>query len=177
MESPAWKCLGPGVLAVSTLALHTIALPSPVYAQEVPQLTAGRLAEGMSLEIDGRVDEPAWSTAQPFTRFVQQEPDEGRAATERTEVRFLVDRRNLYIAVIADDSEPTRIVVSQSRRDADLNETDSIQILLDTFNDGQNAFIFGTNPFGIEYDGQVMGEGQTSGSLGRAGGAGSRPVR
>ena len=42
-------------------------------------------------------------------------------------------------------------------------DTDSIEILLDTFNDGQNAFVFGTNPFGIELDGQVMGEGQTSG--------------
>ena len=42
-----------------------------------------------------------------------------------------------------------------------LADTDSIQILLDTFNDGQNAFVFGTNPFGIELDGQVMGEGQT----------------
>jgi hypothetical protein len=60
------------------------------------------------------------------------------------------------------------ILVSQSRRDADLDDTDSIQILLDTFNDGQNAFVFGTNPFGIEYDGQVMAEGQT-GQGGRTG--------
>jgi hypothetical protein len=64
--------------------------------------------------------------------------------------------------------------VTQSRRDGDLNDTDSIQILLDTLNDGQNAFVFGTNPFGIEYDGQVMNEGQTSGSLGRAGIRGSQ---
>ena len=61
--------------------------------------------------------------------------------------------------------------MSQSRRDADLDDTDSIQILLDTFNDGQNAFVFGTNPFGIEYDGQVEGRrpvrtaGETAGRL------------
>jgi hypothetical protein len=66
----------------------------------------------------------------------------------------------LYIGVICFDDEPENILVSQSRRDADLDDTDSIQILLDTFNDGQNAFVFGTNPFGIEYDGQVMAEGQ-----------------
>ena len=41
---------------------------------------------------------------------------------------------------------------TQSRRDASLIDSDSIQVLLDTFNDGQNAFVFGTNPFGIEYD-------------------------
>ena len=118
--------------------------------------------------IDGRVDDAHLVSAEPFSAFVQQEPNEGEPATERTEVRFLLDPQNLYIAVICFDSEPDNIVVSQSRRDANLDDTDSIQILLDTFNDGQNAFVFGTNPFGIEYDGQVMAEGQT-GQSGRGG--------
>src|SRR4029079_16313576 len=55
-------------------------------------------------------------------------------------------------------------MVNQSRRDADLTETDAIIFVLDTFNDNQNAFVFGTNPLGIEYDGQVSGEGRTSGT-------------
>ena len=133
-------------------------------AQEVPQLTVGRLADGQRPEIDGRVDETVWSLAEPFSAFIQQEPNEGEPATERTEIRFLIDRDTLYIGVVCFDATPDAIVVSQSRRDADLTETDSIQILLDTFNDGQNAFVFGTNPFGIEYDGQVMAEGQTAGN-------------
>ena len=96
-----------------------------------------------------------------YTSFIQQEPDEGEPATERTEIRFLLDRRNLYIAVICYDPdagrnprqpEPPRCRSRRHRLDP---------ILLDTFNDGQNAFVFGTNPFGIEYDGQVMAEGQT----------------
>jgi hypothetical protein len=46
-------------------------------------------------------------------------------------------------------------------------------LVFDTFNDSQNAFVFGTNPLGIEYDGQVAGEGQTGGlSLGGGGGGG-----
>jgi hypothetical protein len=49
-----------------------------------------------------------------------------------------------------------------------------VQIILDTFNDRQNGFVFGTSPTGIEYDGQVAGEGQTSGSQGRAGAGGSQ---
>jgi hypothetical protein len=81
-----------------------------------------------------------------------------------------MDRTNLYVAVICHDSEPGRLVITESRRDASLGDTDSIQILLDTFNDGQNAFVFGTNPFGIEYDGQVMGEGVTGGATGGGGG-------
>jgi hypothetical protein len=132
-------------------------------AQDVPQLVVGQLSDGEGPAIDGRVDEAEWARAQPYSAFVQQEPDEGQAATERTEIRFLIDQRNLYIAIICYDSAPGEIVVSESRRDASLADTDSIEILLDTFNDGQNAFVFGTNPFGIELDGQVMGEGQNAG--------------
>jgi uncharacterized protein DUF5916/cellulose/xylan binding protein with CBM9 domain len=146
---------------------------SVVIAQDtpaVPQLKVFRMTDGEGPPVvDGRVDEPIWSGVEPYSAFVQQEPDEGAPATEQTEIRFLLDRENLYIAVICFDSDPANILVSQSRRDADLDDTDSIQILLDTFNDGQNAFVFGTNPFGIEYDGQVMAEGQTNQGGGRAG--------
>ena len=139
-------------------------------APAVPQLKVFRMTDGEGPPVvDGRVDEPIWSGVEPYSAFIQQEPDEGAPATERTEIRFLLDRQNLYVAVICFDSDPANIVVSQSRRDADLDDTDSIQILLDTFNDGQNAFVFGTNPFGIEYDGQVMAEGQTNQGGGRAG--------
>jgi len=131
-------------------------------AQGVPQVTVGRLTDGEGPTIDGRVSETEWQLAEPYGDFIQQEPNEGQPSTERTEVRFLIDTRNLYIAVICYDSSPAEIVVSESRRDASLADTDSIEILLDTFDDGQNAFVFGTNPFGIELDGQVMGEGQTS---------------
>lgn len=151
--------------------------------QEVgrPTVAVTMLKEGTQPTIDGKVDDEVWNSAAPFSTFIQQEPDEGQPASERTEVRFLADDKNLFISVIAFDREPDRIVVTQSRRDADLNDTDSVQILLDTLDDGLNAFVFGTNPFGIEYDGQVMNEGQTSGSSqtggggsGRSGGGGSQ---
>ena len=147
-------------LWVGTLLLVATSVAA---AQDVPQLVVGQLADGEGPAIDGRVDEAEWARAQPYSTFVQQEPDEGQPASERTEIRFLIDQRNLYIAIICYDSSPDEIVVSESRRDASLADTDSIEILLDTFNDGQNAFVFGTNPFGIELDGQVMGEGQNSG--------------
>ncbi|MSO82041.1 MAG: hypothetical protein EXQ53_01915 [Acidobacteria bacterium] len=136
-------------------------IPNVCVGQDVPQLTVGRLQGDARPQIDGRVDDDAWSAATPYSSFTQQEPNDGEAATERTEIRFLIDRQNLYIGIVSFDSEPDKIVVSQSRRDADLSDTDSVQVLLDTFNDGQNAFVFGTNPFGIEYDGQVQGEGQS----------------
>lgn len=125
--------------------------------------------------LDGIVDESLWNAIEPATDFIQQEPHEGEAATERTEVRIGYDDDNLYFGIICYDSQPERIVVTQNRRDAQLQDTDSIQILLDTFNDNQNGFIFGTSPTGIEYDGQVSKAGQGRGGPGtpaRAGGSG-----
>ena len=136
--------------------------------RQVPTFTAAKLeasAEGPA--IDGRVNDPIWQTVQPYTTFTQQDPIEGAPASEKTEVRVIVGKGTVYIGIIAFDSDPSKIIVSQSRRDASLNETDSVVMVFDTFNDNQNAFVFGTNPLGIEYDGQVAREGQTSGvSLG-----------
>ena len=160
-------------LAAASLPFVLLLAPPVASAQDNdrPNLTIGRVSDARPI-IDGVVDDAVWNDVTPFSTFVQQEPNEGDPATERTEIRFLLDRHNLYVALICFDSEPQNILVSQSRRDADLGDTDSVRILLDTFNDGQNAFVFGTNPFGIEYDGQVMAEGQTGQTGGGGGGAG-----
>src|SRR5262245_57998842 len=110
------------------IGMCVLAVTSVAGAQNIPQLTVGRLVDGEGPAIDGRVEEAEWATAQPYTAFVQQEPDEGQPATERTDIRFLIDRRNLYIAVVCYDSAPGDIVVSESRRDASLADTDSIEI-------------------------------------------------
>ena len=151
------------VLLVGLLSLATIALGQ---SAERPSLRAVRLSgEATAPVIDGRVDDAVWAQVEPASHFIQQQPDEGQPATERTEVRVLHDARNIYIGIICFDSEPARIVVTQGRRDAELTDTDSVQVILDTFNDHQNAFLFGTNPLGLEHDGQIAAEGQTSGAL------------
>ena len=168
------------ILFVLLIALLTSPLVAegPGYAAdpEPIQLKAMRLSDEASAPtLDGKVIDEAWLTVDPYAAFIQTDPLEGAPASERTEVRVLYDRATLYIGVICFDSEPGKIVVSQSRRDADLTETDAIIMVLDTFNDNQNAFVFGTNPLGIEYDGQVSGEGQTSGiSANQSGTSGSQ---
>jgi hypothetical protein len=148
--------------ALTALSLLTCTITAA--AQGPPVMVAGRLADGAPPPVvDGRVADEAWAAAEPYSGFTQQDPIEGAPASERTEVRILLGRDTLYIGVIAFDSDPSRIIAAQSRRDAVLSNVDSIIIALDTFNDSQNAFVFGTNPLGIQYDGQVASEGQTSG--------------
>lgn len=108
--------------------------------------------------IDGNVlDDDAWTGVALTTGFTQTEPVSGDPASERTEIRIAFTDDTLYIGVICFDRDPDGIIVSDSRRDASLSDTDSFQVIFDTFSDKQNGFVFGTNPAGIEYDGQVAG--------------------
>ncbi len=115
--------------------------------------------------IDGQLDENVWKTARPATGFVQNAPLAGHPASERTEVRILYDDVALYVGAWLLDSDPGGIIAGETRRDASPNETDGFLILLDTFLDGQNGFVFGTTPTGIEYDGQVSQEGSGGGGF------------
>jgi hypothetical protein len=116
--------------------------------------------------LDGIVEDAIWSTAQVITDFVQAEPYEGEPSTEKTEVRLLFDRTHLYLGVICYDSDPDGIIVTDARRDSNLDDTDSFRAIFDTYLDRQNGFVFGTNPAGIEYDGQVTNEGEGGGGGG-----------
>jgi hypothetical protein len=138
----------------------------------VPVVTAMRVE--VAPTVDGEVlADPAWAEVAPASGFWQTAPDEGRPATERTEVRIIYTTDTIYFGVVCYDRAPSRMVVSDSRRDSPLDETDSFQIILDTFHDKQNGFVFGTNPAGIEYDGQVTNEGQGDIALGGRQQAGS----
>ena len=139
--------------------------------RERPRVRAYRLPATPNL--DGLVSEPFWAEMEPAANFVQQEPNEGVSATEKTEVRIGFDDDNLYFGIICFDSQPANIVVTQNRRDASLTDTDSIEIQLDTFNDKQNAVVFGTSPTGIEFDGQVSKAGQGRGGVGSPARAGT----
>jgi len=115
-------------------------------------------------DVDGEVlDDPAWQGVVPATGFWQVQPDEGTAATQRTEVFIGFKDDALYIGLVAYDDNPAGIIVTDSRRDSGLDETDSFRVIIDGLLDRQNGFIFGTNPAGLEYDAQVVKEGVSGG--------------
>lgn len=111
--------------------------------------------------IDGNIlEEELWNLILPITELKQIKPNYGASASENTEIRIAYTSKTLYIAVVCYDSAPDKIVVSDSRRDADLNDDDSFLFIVDTYNDEQNGFLFGTNADGMEYDAQINNEGQ-----------------
>ncbi len=132
-----------------------------------PTAHATRVDEGPTLDGDVLGD-PVWQAATPITGFVQYQPSEGQPVSERTEVRMIFTADTLYVGVVCYDSDPRGIIVADSRRDTSLDNSDSFRMIFDTFQDRQNGFVFGTNPAGIEYDGQVTNEGQGGGGLSNA---------
>jgi len=124
-----------------------------------PSFTAGMLATDPV--IDGNVqDDDVWRLIKPIDQLIQIKPAFGAAASEKTEIRVAYTQNMLYVAVVCYHSDPNSIVVSDSRRDADLSDDDSFLFILDTYNDQQNGFLFGTNANGMEYDAQIDNEGQ-----------------
>ncbi|MEE9373202.1 MAG: DUF5916 domain-containing protein [Saprospiraceae bacterium] len=120
-------------------------------------------------KLDGDVlNDVAWQKIMPITNFVQQQPNQGTQVSEKTEVRIAYDKDNLYLSAVMYDSNADLLIVTDSRRDASLEETDAIQFIFDTYHDTRNGFVFGTNPIGIQYDAQVDNEGRGNFSANRA---------
>ena len=113
--------------------------------------------------IDGRLNDPVWASATPLTGFIQRELKEGDPITERTEVRVVSDGEALYIGAWLFDRDPSGIVPGEKIRDVTLDNSDSFALILDTYHDRQNGFVFATTPAGVEYDGQVVKEGEGGG--------------
>ena len=112
--------------------------------------------------IDGVLDEAVWASANVVDQFVQQEPREGLPATDRTEVRVLYDKGHLFIGVRAYASLP--VTATEMRRDADrLFDEDNFQIIVDTFHDSRNGYMFLTTPLGAKLEQQVFDEGEGGG--------------
>src|SRR5882672_466698 len=138
----------PGALAPTGTVTRPLARPRAVTTAPV---------------IDGRLNDPAWHDVPPITHFIQRELHEGQPITERTEVRIITDGQALYVGAWLYDTDAAGIVAGEKVRDGDITKSDYFGILLDTYHDRQNGFVFTTTPAGIEYDAQVVNEGEGGG--------------
>jgi hypothetical protein len=148
----------PGTLARRWLLLGLLLVPAArLQAQAPHHVTSSRreayravaLRVEQAPRLDGVLDEPDWQRATVIDNFTQQEPKEGQPASERSEIRILFDSRTLYVGVHAFDSEPGALTATEMRRDSDrLLDEDNIQLILDTFNDSRNGYMFLTTPLG-----------------------------
>jgi len=101
--------------------------------------------------IDGKLNDTIWKKAQPVNDFIEKHPDENTPPGEQTEVRFLYDVNNLYIAARMFRSKPDSIVAYVSKRD-NPGMSERIIITLDTYNDRKTAYSFSLSAKGTRTD-------------------------
>ena len=123
-------------------------LQHEISSLDVPRLNvAPRLAdfEGMS---------PATALAKKMLKvqgFVQRDPKDGAQVSQRTEAYLGYTEKNFYVIFLAFDSEPKRIRARMLRREL-IDDDDQVGLFLDTFHDHRHAYMFYTNPYGIQQD-------------------------
>jgi hypothetical protein len=141
---------GPGWWLAGLLLVAGV--PRAIDAQEVTapaqaSIRAIRVTE--PLRIDGILAESVYAAVEPIRAFIQNDPDRGAPATERTEAWVLFNEQFLYVVARCWDADPDGPIANEMRRDGEqLRRNDSFGVLLDTFHDRRNAFLFYVNPLG-----------------------------
>ncbi len=149
------RCL---TVILLTSALTFIATSSGNAQRSSPD-TLRALAIDSAIHLDGQLDESVWRKASHINNFTQRELNEGEAATEHTEVAVVYDASNLYIGVWCYDREPEKIVAQQMKRDFSFYTEDNFKIIIDTYHDQRNGYLFVTNPNGALADALVIDNG------------------
>lgn len=110
------------------------------------------------ITIDAILDEPEWQEAIPATNFWEYFPTDTLQAKQQVEIKMLFDDKNLYVGMKVNSLNNDYIIPSL-RRDFRASGNDNISLIFDTFNDGSNAFFFGTNPYGVLREALISGGG------------------
>lgn len=113
------------------------------------------------IQVDGILDESSWADVVPAKNFFQYFPTDTVQAKSQTEIKFMFDDRNLYVGIKV-YAKGKDYIVPSLRRDFRAGGSDNITLMFDTFNDGTNAFVFGSNPLGVRREVLVSGGGNSN---------------
>jgi hypothetical protein len=141
-----------------------LALAAPLAARAASPgdpIRAVRLSDGR-IAVDGRLVEPAWSSAPVHDGFVQLFPRAGAPPSEPTEVRVLYDDHSLYVGVLCRDRSPELVQRPLGRRDS-APYSDAITVAIDSMHEARNAFLFSLTAAGVQSDGLMSGDDDYNG--------------
>ncbi|MFL5540064.1 MAG: DUF5916 domain-containing protein, partial [Longimicrobiaceae bacterium] len=142
--------LGLVVSASARAAAQTPSPPSPGEHEHRPRAVA--VERTTPIVLDGVLGEPEWSAGVPAAGFRQQEPREGQAASQPTEVRFAYDADALYVGARMWDSLGARGVRARLARRDQVADGDRLQIVFDTYHDHAGRTVFTVTPSGVKGD-------------------------
>ncbi len=96
-----------------------------------------------------------------ISNFTQRELNVNEPATERTEVAVVYTSKTLYIGFWGYDHEPDKLVAREMKRDFSWGHEDNFELIIDTYNDDRNGFLFAINPNAARADAQVLDNGES----------------
>lgn len=131
-----------------TLAQHS--MPDTIYSYYTTE----------KITLDGKLDESCWSQVKKISNFTQRELTEGAPPTEKTEVAIVYSTNKLYIGFWGYDKNPSKLTANQMKRDFRWSGDDNFEMIISTFNDNRNGYLFVTNPNGARADVLVSEEGE-----------------
>lgn len=151
-----------GLGAVFAIAL--LVATHPAGASGTPPKVLRAVPRGDAVVvIDGRLDEPIWTTAAPGTDFVERSPSPGAPAPSGHEVRVLYDRDALYVGVRlplnAEAREQPR-ALELTRDSTGVFDDDAVSVKLDVRRDQRSTVGFVTNARGTQLDYIALENGQ-----------------
>jgi len=102
--------------------------------------------------IDGTIGIEEWAQAARRSDLLQASPIEFAAPSEETVWYFAYDDTTLYVAAFAHYEEPTSLIANALRQGASLDDEDSLNILVDGFNNKRSGYLFALNANGVRAD-------------------------
>ena len=123
--------------------------------------TANAIFIDSDINVDGIADESEWDKAKFNSGFWQYFPLDSIKAPDQTKFKILYNNENLYVMIVS-DFQDNKYVVSSLKRDWSSRNNDSMTLVLDTFNDATNAFLFGISAEGVRREGLISNGGNSS---------------
>ena len=154
--------------SVALLSLHPAptAAQKPVADSSKSSSAAPRTMRAVRrtgpITIDGKLDDAAWSSAEPSGGFVESYPKPNQPAPDPTEVRVVYDDNALYVGIRMFDAHPDSIAAGLARRDATAATgiySDWVHLIIDSYHDRRTAFRFSTTPRGVQKDVYTYNDG------------------
>jgi len=146
-----WNVSNDRVELTDDFVIKVLTKTSPVRTEEYLKKVFAIPRIRSTVKLDGFSDEKAWEGIEPLP-VVMQIPHFGRDPSERTEIVVAYDDDYFYAAGRLYDSQPSKIHATTNKRDDWKNNTDQFGIVIDTFNDKENALGFITTPTGQRID-------------------------
>ncbi|HET8859388.1 DUF5916 domain-containing protein [Marivirga sp.] len=141
------------VVLLSFYLLSIVTIQANEEEKEAVSEIKTQFVEDITPEIDGELDDIFWqNVSEVEERFIAFMPDNGTKSNQKTYIKTAYTDFGLYISARMEDNSGEPIRQELGIRDDDSRNADQFGVLLDTYQNGQNAFYLKVSAAGVQTD-------------------------